>query len=646
MHTLHKFIVTPLVAVISVGGALFTPLSALAECDTTTAAAKLAEATIALTSGDNVTAAQRIAEAAAALSTCQRTNIVEGSRIVTTTNLRVRATPSSTGQTVGIAPVGTRGTIACSKSGGFTCPFIQGSYKWWRIDYDNGMSGWSVEQTGDATGYIVLYTGGVSAPPPPPPPPGAPPPPPPYDDEVSACTIYGPSTVRTGEPFTISWRVATGVTALGLDSHSGLNNLSLASVPSDLRASLVQGKIPMCPPLSSDKCQLAGISFKNAGTASLTLAAVDSEAHTKTCTHTITASATGSVPPPSPPPPPPPGSLSAPPASTNPNPYTGKFGVLLMPRMNIIEGKKQEVWFLGNGYQNCQLHRIEGPLGKQRSAAVITTAKAGSSLIKVGFAVDAFDPLSNVKPEEVNFICFDGADPRLVFSGGLSMKLTASGILAYSSQMLAQQLPFYGTAGAPIGGTSTPGPRFSFQAEVEGKTTTVTGDPANPTVVSFSSSAAGNPSAGKVKITWNAPSVYTACVATKNGVVAGKGQISAVGHVGTPIFAGSFFTGSSGSITVNFADFLRTKPGVQRIASASHDFGLRYIICSGPTVAPSVTAVRVTIPGSAANALPGPTQVREKRREELAKQLLQAVQGSGQMQQLLGGALGGGGAGR
>jgi uncharacterized protein YgiM (DUF1202 family) len=60
-----------------------------------------------------------------------------GARIRTTSNLNVRTSASVGAPTLGVAPLGVGGTVEAS-------PIIADSYRWWEIDYDNGLSGWSV----------------------------------------------------------------------------------------------------------------------------------------------------------------------------------------------------------------------------------------------------------------------------------------------------------------------------------------------------------------------------------------------------------------------------------------------------------------------------------------------------------------------
>src|SRR3989344_2928098 len=62
-----------------------------------------------------------------------------GDRVKTTARLNVRATPSGSGTLIGTVPLGSLGTIV----GG---PTKTANYTFWQIDWDRGISGWSVER--------------------------------------------------------------------------------------------------------------------------------------------------------------------------------------------------------------------------------------------------------------------------------------------------------------------------------------------------------------------------------------------------------------------------------------------------------------------------------------------------------------------
>lgn len=66
------------------------------------------------------------------------TGIALGDRIGTTNYLNVRVSSSLTASTLGTQPVNTLGTILDG-------PIIANGYTWWKIDYDTGPDGWSVE---------------------------------------------------------------------------------------------------------------------------------------------------------------------------------------------------------------------------------------------------------------------------------------------------------------------------------------------------------------------------------------------------------------------------------------------------------------------------------------------------------------------
>ena len=63
--------------------------------------------------------------------------ITTGSRVVTTANLNVRSSASAGATKLGTESIGSLGTVI----GG---PTTAGGYTWWQINYDNGISGWSI----------------------------------------------------------------------------------------------------------------------------------------------------------------------------------------------------------------------------------------------------------------------------------------------------------------------------------------------------------------------------------------------------------------------------------------------------------------------------------------------------------------------
>ena len=63
--------------------------------------------------------------------------ITIGSRVTTTTNLNVRASPSASATKIGTEVVSSPGTVV----GG---PTTAGGHTWWEINYDNAINGWSI----------------------------------------------------------------------------------------------------------------------------------------------------------------------------------------------------------------------------------------------------------------------------------------------------------------------------------------------------------------------------------------------------------------------------------------------------------------------------------------------------------------------
>jgi len=61
-----------------------------------------------------------------------------GSRVRTTANLNVRATPSIGGALLGTQVAGSTGTV-------IGCSVFANGFTWWQIDYDTGADGWSVQ---------------------------------------------------------------------------------------------------------------------------------------------------------------------------------------------------------------------------------------------------------------------------------------------------------------------------------------------------------------------------------------------------------------------------------------------------------------------------------------------------------------------
>lgn len=298
----------------------------------------------------------------------------------------------------------------------------------------------------------------------------------------------------------------------------------------------------------------------------------------------------GSIPPPALPPGGsfllPPAPLPGPgPASENPNLYSGKFGFLVPPTGKILPGGEngtQEFWFLGHGYQHCALHRMEG----QTSVGIITREKVGSYLAKVGIGgSDPFNPKLSGLGEELNLRCGDSLDPATNLSTGdwLSLKGGATSLSGLSDRFYDQSVALYGRANAPIGGTNTPGPRYSFRAEVAGRATTVTGDPANPTKVLFPEVATATYRKSDARLSWDVPSVYKGCLIARGGSKLTTFLID----YGTPAFFRKFFPGSRGNITLTL--------GLSEITRGGDKTRTFNLICSGPSVAPSVTSVKFTI---------------------------------------------------
>ncbi len=76
---------------------------------------------------------------------------VIGDRVITTANLNVYATPSTSGTILGQEPLGYYGTVI----GG---PISANNFVWWNIDYDNGADGWSIQDYQAAVNPIPTLT--------------------------------------------------------------------------------------------------------------------------------------------------------------------------------------------------------------------------------------------------------------------------------------------------------------------------------------------------------------------------------------------------------------------------------------------------------------------------------------------------------
>jgi hypothetical protein len=63
-----------------------------------------------------------------------------GDRVKTTANLNVREGPSTAAALLGIAPLGIEGIIIDGPNSAY-----HDGYTWWKVKYNNGMTGWSVE---------------------------------------------------------------------------------------------------------------------------------------------------------------------------------------------------------------------------------------------------------------------------------------------------------------------------------------------------------------------------------------------------------------------------------------------------------------------------------------------------------------------
>ena len=109
-----------------------------------------------------------------------------GDRMVTTANLNVRATPSTSGTLLGTQPLGSLGVL----TGG---PTVANGFIWWNINYDTGADGWSVQD------YIAKTT------------------------PIPAVTLTAsPTSITSGQSSTLSWSstnatscTGTGFTASG-----------------------------------------------------------------------------------------------------------------------------------------------------------------------------------------------------------------------------------------------------------------------------------------------------------------------------------------------------------------------------------------------------------------------------------------------
>jgi hypothetical protein len=62
-----------------------------------------------------------------------------GDEVVTTVELSIRTDPDLQARRIGVAPVGTRGQICAG-------PRRADGYTWWKVIYDDGTSGWSVDR--------------------------------------------------------------------------------------------------------------------------------------------------------------------------------------------------------------------------------------------------------------------------------------------------------------------------------------------------------------------------------------------------------------------------------------------------------------------------------------------------------------------
>ncbi|OGZ96429.1 MAG: hypothetical protein A2676_02870 [Candidatus Sungbacteria bacterium RIFCSPHIGHO2_01_FULL_51_22] len=74
------------------------------------------------------------------------TNTTEKKRVKALDTVRIRSNPATSATSLGIADVGTLGTVRCDLVTQ-TCPATANGYTWWYIDWDNASlsSGWSVE---------------------------------------------------------------------------------------------------------------------------------------------------------------------------------------------------------------------------------------------------------------------------------------------------------------------------------------------------------------------------------------------------------------------------------------------------------------------------------------------------------------------
>ncbi|MDB5238945.1 MAG: glycoside hydrolase family 5 [Candidatus Parcubacteria bacterium] len=66
------------------------------------------------------------------------TAVQVGNQIQTTANLKVRSAPSANGAPIGKHTVGSKGTVTAG-------PVSANGYKWWHIEYRDGLSGWSAQ---------------------------------------------------------------------------------------------------------------------------------------------------------------------------------------------------------------------------------------------------------------------------------------------------------------------------------------------------------------------------------------------------------------------------------------------------------------------------------------------------------------------
>jgi hypothetical protein len=83
--------------------------------------------------------------------------IAIGGGVVTTANLNVRASASANATKLGTETLGSMGTVA----GG---PTTAGGHTWWQVNWDNGLSGWSIGEYIVPVAAASSPTVGMSAP--------------------------------------------------------------------------------------------------------------------------------------------------------------------------------------------------------------------------------------------------------------------------------------------------------------------------------------------------------------------------------------------------------------------------------------------------------------------------------------------------